>query len=175
METQKLPVRKFILNNGILLGVASIILSVILYVMNMHLDRNWIAGTLGFVLMIIFIVLGISQYKKSNGTFLSLSQALKIGVGIAVLAGVIGSIYQLIFMNVIEPDFMDKMLEKQYEQMIESNPNMTQEQIDMSIEMGKKFSSPLITVAFSLIGSAFFGLIIALIAGLVMKKENTYA
>jgi predicted branched-subunit amino acid permease len=175
METQTLPVRKFILSNGLLLGVSSIILSVIMYVMNMHLERNWIVGTLGFVLMIVFIVLGISQFKKSNGTFLSLSQALKIGVGIAVVAGVIGAIYQLIFMNVIEPDFMDKVMEKQYEQMVESNPNMTQEQLDMSMEMAKKFSSPAITAAFSLIASAFFGLIIALIAGLVMKKENSYA
>lgn len=175
METQPLTVRKFILNNGVLLGVSSVILSVIMYVMNMHLDRNWIAGTLGFVLMIIFIVMGINQFKKNNGTFLSLSQALKIGVGIAVVAGIIGTIYQLIFMNVIEPDFMDKMMEKQYEQMVESNPNMTQEQLDMSIEMAKKFSSPAITAAFSLIASAFFGLIISLIAGLVMKKENTYA
>ncbi|HNU60527.1 MAG TPA: DUF4199 domain-containing protein, partial [Aquaticitalea sp.] len=63
----------------------------------------------------------------------------------------------------------------QYEKMMEQNPNMTQEQIDMAMEMGKKFSSPWISVAFGIIGSLFFGLIISLISGLVMKKENNHA
>ena len=58
--------------------------------------------------------------------------------------------------------------------MIEQNPNMTQDQIDMSMEMAKKFSTPAITSAFALVGSLFFGLIISLVAGLIMKKENNH-
>lgn len=175
MEEQKLHARKFIINYGILLGLISIVLSVIMYVMNMHMTQNWIAGLLGFIAMVIVIVLGINQYKKSNGSYLTLSQAIKIGVGIALIAGIMGAIYQLIFINFIEPDFIENMMEMQYNQMIEKNPNMSKEQLEMSIEMGKKFSSPWITSAISIIASLFFGLIISLFAGLVMKKENTHA
>ncbi len=175
METQKLQARKFILNYGLILGIISILISVVMYVMNLYIEKSWIGGVLSFIAMIIIIVYGINEYKKSNGGFLSLGQALKIGVGIALIAGILGTIYQLIFMNVIEPDFMEKMQQMQYDQMIENNPNMTQEQIDMAMEMGRKFSSPWITSAISIVASLFFGLIISLIAGLIMKKENTHA
>jgi preprotein translocase subunit YajC len=172
METQQPTARKFILNYGVLLGVASIVLSVILYVLNMHMERSMVSGLLGFAIMIAVIVYGINEFKKTNGNLLSLSQALKVGVGIALIGGIIGAIYNLIFMNFIEPDFMDKMMELQIEKMVEQNPNLTQAQIDTSMEMGKKFSSPMITTAFSVIGSIFFGFVISLIAGFIMKKEQ---
>lgn len=175
METQKLQSRKFIINYGLLLGLASIVLSVILYVLDMHMQQGWLTGTLSFAIMAGIIIYGINEFKKNNGGYLTLGEALKIGVGVALIAGIIGAIYQFIFMNYIEPDFLDKMMELQFEKMIEDNPDMTEEQINMSMEMGKKFSTPWITTAFSIIGSLFFGLIISLIAGLIMKKENTHA
>jgi len=175
MENQKLQARKFIINYGLILGVISILIAVVMYVTNMYIEKSWIAGTLSFIAMTVIIVYGINEYKKSNGGYLLLGQALKIGVGIALIAGIIGAIYQFVFMNYIEPDFMEKMMQMQFDQMIEANPDMSKEQIDMSMEMGRKFSSPLITTAIAIVSSLFFGLIISLIAGLVMKKENTHA
>jgi hypothetical protein len=40
------------------------------------------------------------------------------------------------------------------------------------MEMNAKFSSPWIVAAFAIIGNLFFGFIIALIAGLIMKNKN---
>ena len=174
METNTLQARKFIINNGVILGVVTILISVVLYVMNLHITMSWVGGALNFLAMIIIIIYGINEFKKSNGGILSLGQSIKIGVGIALVAGILGVIYQLIFINIIEPDFMDKMMQMQMDQMIENNPDMSQSQIDMSMEMGKKFTSPWITTAISIVSSLFFGLIISLIAGLVMKKENSH-
>ena len=174
METQQPQAKKFILNYGLVLGVVSILINVVMYVMNLHIEKNWITGILGFIAMITIIVIGINKFKQANGTYLTLGQALKIGIGISLVAAILGIIYQLIFMNYIEPDYMDKVMEIQYEKMIEQNPNMTQDQIDMSMEMAKKFSTPAITSAFALVGSLFFGLIISLVAGLIMKKENNH-
>lgn len=175
MEEQQPQARKFILNYGLILGVISILIAVVMYVMNLYIEKSWIGGTLSFAAMIVIIAYGISEFKKSSGGYLSLGQALKIGVGISLISGIIVLIYQFIFMNYIEPDFMENMMQMQFDQMIEQNPDMSKEQIDMSMEMGRKFSSPWITTAISIIGSLFFGLIISLIVGLVMKKENTHA
>lgn len=175
METQKLQARKFILNYGLILGVVTILISVVMYVTNSLIEKNWIASVLGFVVMILAISYGINEYKKSNGGFLTLGEAIKIGVGIALISGIIGAIYQFIFMTYIEPGFLDQMMQVQFDNMIEQNPDMTEEQIEMSMEMGRKFSSPWITTAFQIVGSLFFGFIISLIAGLAMKKENNHA
>ena len=175
METQQLSARKFILNYGLLLGVLSILVAVVMYVTNMYVEKSWITNVLGFVIMVVVIILGINEFKKSNGGFLSLGEAIKIGVGIALIASILGAIYQLIFINFIDPDFMERMMQMQFDSMIEQNPDMSKEQLDMAMEMGRKFSSPWITTAIAIVGSLLFGLIISLIAGLVMKKETNHA
>jgi hypothetical protein len=55
--------------------------------------------------------------------------------------------------------------------MLVKNPEMTQEQIDMAMNMSAKFMSPMIMSAFAIIATLFFGFIISLFAGLVMKKN----
>ncbi len=146
-----------------------------MYVTNMYIEKSWVGNTISFIVMVLVIVYGINEFKKSNGNYLSVGQAIKIGVGISLIAGIIGAVYQLIFINFIEPDFMERMMQIQFDKMVENNPDMTEKQLEMSMEMGRKFSSPWITSAITIVASLFFGLIISLIAGLVMKKENTHA
>ena len=59
----------------------------------------------------------------------------------------------------------DKMLE---------NPNATEEQIEMSINIMEKMSDPIIGSSAWVGLSLFFGLIYSLVGGLVMKKDNPY-
>lgn len=172
MDTQKASVKKIALNYGLLLGLASVALSVVAYVMGVHLERPWWVSVLGFVFMIIFIVLGIKSFKKDNGSFLSLGEAIKVGLAISVIAGIIGAIYNYVFMNFIEPDFVAQMLEVTREQMIEQNPSITEDQLEMSLSITEKFMSPVIMAAFGIIITLFFGFIFSLISGLIMKQNR---
>ena len=103
---------------------------------------------------------------------MTLGQAIKLGLGIALIAGIIGVIFNYLLMNVIEPDMINQIMEKQQEAMIESNPNMTDQQLEAASEMTAKFMTPGMMAAFGLIGSLFFGFIISLITGLVMKRDK---
>jgi hypothetical protein len=67
---------------------------------------------------------------------------------------------------------MNQMMEVNREKMVESSPDLTEAQLDAAAEMTSKFTSPLMVVAFSLVGNLFFGLVISLIAGLIMKNKN---
>ena len=55
--------------------------------------------------MIAFMVLGIKKVKESNEGLLSLGEGLKTGMGIALISGIVGIIYFLLFVNFIDPDF----------------------------------------------------------------------
>lgn len=178
METQ-VNNKSIMLQNGLYLGLASVALAVIFYVAGLTYNTNMLvsilSGGLGLVLMIYFIVTGIKRFKNANGGFLNLGQALKTGIGIALVGAIIVSLYTYVFSTVIEPDFHEKIFQIQIEKMREENPNITEEQITAGAEMMKKFSSPLISFISSVIWSIFLGLIISLIAGAVMqKKEQTY-
>lgn len=174
MDNQKVEAKKFVLNYGVLLGILSIILGVVMYVTNAYLAPSFIYSVIGFLILVVVIAMAIKAYKAENGGYLGLGEALKVGIGVAVIGGIISAIWSFVLMNYIEPDFMSQMMEMQREQMVEANPNMTESQMEAALEMGAKFSSPWLVMAVSLIGNLFFGLIISLVVGLIMKKENPY-
>lgn len=172
METKQASVKSVAVNYGALLGVVSILLSVIAYVMNVHLERPTWLSVLSIGVMILFIVYGLKAFKKDNDGFLSLGEAIKVGLAIALVSGIIGVLYQYVFVSFIEPDYVEQMVEITELNMIEDNPNMPQEQRDMAINMTRKFMSPGIMVAIGIIVSLFLGFIISLIGGLVMKENR---
>jgi len=172
MENKTASAKNIGLNYGITLGFATIAISVATYMVDMPLKTGWISGVLGIGFMIALIVLGIKKYKEENNGYLSLAEALKVGLAIALIGGIISSLYQLVFLSYIDPEYISRVQELQLEKMLEEKPNMSEDQIQMMQDMGSKFSSPWISFAGALIGNLFFGFIFALIGGLIFKKEE---
>ncbi|MGO3182113.1 MAG: DUF4199 domain-containing protein [Aequorivita sp.] len=171
MDTQRASIKKIALNYGVLLALLSIVLQVISYVLDVHIDRPWWLTVVQLLISVSVIVVGLKAFKTSNAGFLTLGQALKTGVAISLIAGIIAVVFNFIFINYIDPDFIAKALEFSRVQMIEQNPNMSQEQIDNAMEISSKFMSPGVMSAFAVISTLFFGFIISLISGLIMRKN----
>ena len=106
---------------------------------------------------------------------LTLGDAIKVGLAIAVIGGVISAVYSYIHYSYVYPEFIEMTLDEARLQIAERSPNMSEEQIEQTLEVSKMFTSPIFFSLMSVVGSLFFGIIISLIAGLVMKKENSYA
>lgn len=172
MENQPVTTKSIALTYGAILGIASVLFSVILYVLNMHMERNMLTSSIGILIIIVVIIIGISKFKKLNGNILSLSQALKTGMGIALIGGLISVAYTLLFMYVIEPDFMSQMMQTQREAMLEQNPNMTADQIAGAEKMMGMFSSPGFIAIIAMVTTLFFGFVVSLIGGLIMKNDK---
>jgi uncharacterized integral membrane protein len=138
----------------------------------MHYQQSQEAGIVGIIIMIAILIYAFIQFKKINEGYLSLSEALKIGLGISLVAALIGVVYTFILTEFLDPGMMDKALDFQIEKIRMENPEITSDQIAGMREMQEKFSSPLIRSAFQIIGSLFIGFIISLIGGLIIKKSR---
>jgi len=143
-----------------------------LFFLDMHYQQPPAVGIVSIVIMIGILVYAFIQYKKQNEGFLSLSEALKIGLGISLISAIVGIVYSMVLTEVIDPSTMQKSLDFQFETMRAENPEMTQDQINMARDMAEKFSGPFIRSAFQLIGALFIGFIISLIGGLIVKKSR---
>lgn len=174
MENQKTEAKQFVLNYGILLGILTVVMGVIMYVTNAYLEPSIIYSIIIYLILIVVISLGIKAFKTENGGFLSIGEALKVGIGVAVVGGIISALWSFVLMNYLEPDYMAQMTELSRDRLVEVNPNMTESQIEAAMEFNQRFSSPYFIMAVTLIGNLFFGFIISLIAGIIMKKENPY-
>jgi MFS family permease len=166
--------KSLIINFGIYLGVATVLISLMTYALGMHLDPHWSVSVISGILFIGLIVFGIKKYKEINEGFLSWGQGVKIGVGIAIVAALIGTIYNYLFMTFLEPDFLSQMMEVSNQKLLDQG--QTEEQIEAINEMSSAFQSPLLIAALGIIGSAVGGFVVAAIAAAIMKKseEETY-
>ena len=89
-----------------------------------------------------------------------------------MVGGILSVLYNQVFINFIEPDFMENMMKVGEQKMLEQNPNITDEQLEMAKGMQEKMSSPLIGAAMGIVASLFFGFIVSLIGGLILKKSD---
>ncbi len=172
MENQQKSAKQIMLNFGLYSGIAGIIISVINYAIGNIYEPHWWVLVVSIIVSIALIVLGIKNVKELNGGYLTLSEAIKTGLGIALIGGIISVLYTLIFTSFIEPDFYVRMAEVSHQNILDKYPNFTDEQIEAANAMASKFTNPTMTAAFGLMGSLFFGLIVSLIAGAIMKKKN---
>jgi hypothetical protein len=170
MEENQPNTGKYALNFGLLTGLVGVIFGIMLYTMDMHYEQGATIQITQTLILAAGIVFAIIQFKKAGGGFLSLSNALKVGAGVALIAAIAGLLYFFILSNVIEPDYMDKIFEIGKIKAMADNPSLTEEQIDQGIEMQKSFAW--ISYPVLIIINVLIGLIIGLITGLILKKEE---
>ncbi|WP_036385587.1 DUF4199 domain-containing protein [Muricauda sp. MAR_2010_75] len=171
MEEQQPKASKFMLNYGLILGLVSVVFGVMLYTQKMHYEMSTPVIVISILLSVAAIFLGINAYKKANGGYLTISEGLKIGVGIALVSAIISLLYQYLLVNFIEPDFMDKALELAKPKAFEQYPSMTEEQWEQSAAMQKNLGW--LRYPIGLIFSCVIGLVVGLITGLILKKSKS--
>ncbi|MGB2245003.1 MAG: DUF4199 domain-containing protein [Flavobacteriaceae bacterium] len=172
MNPSSLTPKATILQYGTLLGGISVVFGLMIYFLDMHYTQE---NTVSYVSIAITVgVIALAQYnfRKENEGYLSLGEGLKIGVGIALISGIIGSLYQVVLVTVIDPETIAKMLEIASDKIMDSYPEMQQEQLDQTIAMQKKFMTPGMMFAFGIIGTLFIGFVVALISGLILKRNR---
>jgi len=162
---------------GVLFGVIMVLEFVIMYIIGMKSLVGTSAGMIVnvanyLILPFLFIYLGCNNYKKNiNNGFISFGECLKTGVSITFVAALIFAIFSVIF-NLIFPEFIAEMLSISKSEMIKTTPNITSEQLELGLNMIKKFMNPLIVFPVTLAMYSFFGLIYSLIVGVIVKNEN---
>ncbi|WP_025664864.1 DUF4199 domain-containing protein [Aquimarina megaterium] len=172
MEKTTISIKKHILKYGITLGILFVVYGVILYLTNNTTSKNQIFAVIRAAVLIGVIIYGIKVYKSANNGFLKLSEALKIGIGIALIGGIITIVWNSLLMNVIEPNMTDQIFDAQRKAMFEKNPNISQEQIKQSRAMVEKINSPYIMSIIGIAWNLFSGFIISLIGGAIMQKNR---
>lgn len=170
MEENQPETGKFALNYGLLTGLIGVVFGVMLFVMEMHYEQGAAIQITQTLILAAGIIFAIIQFKKAGDGFLSISNALKVGAGVALIAAIVGLLYFFILSNIIEPGYMDKVYEIGKIKAMADNPSLTEEQINQGIEMNKSFAW--ISYPILIIINVLIGLIFGLITGLILKKEE---
>ncbi len=171
MENQTYPAWKHAMMFAVYISVAEIILSLIFYVADVFAEK-W-TGIFGYAILLAGIIIAAVQYRnKYLGGFISYGQSVSTGFLAGLFSAIIVAIFSYIFLSYLGEDYIKVIMDKAQENMLQGNPNMTDEQIDMAMKWTRKFMQPGMMAVFAFLGYTVLSLVFALIASIFIKKEN---
>ena len=169
MEGNQPKIGKFSLNYGLILGAIGVVFGVMLYLQDMHTSQSPVIMVIGLVLAAAVTYFGITNFKKQNDGILSLGQAVKIGAGIALVAGIISVLYNIVLVEAIDVNAKSDIMDARLGPALESG-EITQEQFDLQKEQSIQFWW--MSYPFIIIINVLIGLVFGLIFGLIFKKAK---
>lgn len=99
-NSMKTPIRYGFMNGGV-----AIAWTMFMYVSG--LNRSGVGQTvnyIGMVIPLVFIYYAIKDFRLHQGHgFINFNQAFKQGFQVALIGGVIGTLFMILYMNVIDP------------------------------------------------------------------------
>jgi hypothetical protein len=161
---------------GLITGMVYVIFSLVSNMLGLSQGGGGSAG-IGFLVNILLfgatfytLFLGVKETRDHDlGGNLDMGQAFRAGMKIAVIAGAIAALFSFVYMKLIDPDMVDRVMEGAEDQW--DKMNVPEEQREMSRKITGMFLNPAIMAPFMLIWVAFWGVIKALISGSILKKE----
>lgn len=168
-EPEKLKTSTFSLPYGVLLGLILIVITVLMYVTGMIEEEKQWPVYIYYLIFPIFIGYSIYAYRNKN-IYLSLSEALKVGISVAFISGAVYGIYNLIYMYFIEPDTVEKVVQIAEEKL--ANQNMSESQIEENLKFVRRFANPWFASSMFILLSIAFGFVYSLISGVIFKKDK---
>jgi len=166
---QKVNVWKSNLTNGLLLGLAGIVYTLILYFFDQSTNKS--LGNAFMIIQLIVLFLLMKSYRDNfmHG-MITYGQAVGAGVIICLYSTVIMAVFSYILYAFIDPGLIDKMIAMSEEAGLKKG--YTQEQIDMGMKFTKKIMNPPVLAAMSVFIGMFMGTIMSLILAIFVRKEG---
>lgn len=180
MENQPVSPVSTAMRWGAILGVVGIATSLINYMVggfNPENSESMFAKLIqyGMYALIIFVlVMAMQQHRdKELGGYMKYGRGLGLGTLIGVFYGIIAALTAFaIFQFLMPADFAEKAMNVAREKMLERNPDMSEEQIEMGLSMARKFMSPPLMSLMVFVGSVFICFLFSLIVSAFVKKSD---
>ncbi len=150
-------------------------ISCIIYSKDFNMDTGEILGYTSMILALTSIFFGIRSYRNNKlGGKISYFQGVKVGLTISAIAGVIYSIYSIIFYKFLFPDFMEKYMQFYTDKI--RNSGASQEVIakqlaDLQTNLAL-YNNLLFQVLIMFVTVFAVGLVITLISASILKRKE---
>jgi hypothetical protein len=171
MEEKKQSAISNGLTFGLITGAVVIVFSLLLFLLNQHMNRalNWIS----YLFILAGMIYGTLEFRnKHNEGFLTYGQAFSSCFWIGLFAGILSVIYTYVFITWIHPGFLNEMMDLTRQKMLESRPDMPEDQLEKAMEISSKFMSPGAMIIIGLITNLAISSILGLLAAIFLKKED---
>jgi hypothetical protein len=105
--------------NSLNLGLVAALIGILLFLLIAILEPGMILlsalGIIGFIAIIVLPVIYIRKERKEQGGYITFGDAFKLSLVGLIIGGLIGTAFQMIYTNVIDPEFGERITAKTLE------------------------------------------------------------
>lgn len=165
---EPVSVKQVAMKWGLYLGMVMILYSMVLQLTGQV--GNQALGYVNYLLAAVLMYFAHKEFKDEGTGFMSYKQGFGIGALMSVVSSVISVIFMYIYVKFIDDSMLDIVRAQQIEEL--EKQGLSDAQLDQSIAMMEKFSTPEMIMGFGLFFGILFGIIVALIVSAITKNPD---
>lgn len=166
--------RRFAMNYGAFLGLSLVLIALLIWVLGFDEQKSALPSIINNIVIVGFIVYAISQYRDNiNNGFISYSESLKLGTTVSFFSSIIMAFYTVIYISYLDVDMISNALNMTEQAVLQSNPEISEEELDMALELTGKIMQPHWIMIMGILSGTFIGFFYSLIISLFVKKEDS--
>ncbi|MCF8348605.1 MAG: DUF4199 domain-containing protein [Bacteroidales bacterium] len=171
MEQKSISVFGAGLMPGILIGFALIVFQLIMYLLDVPSESY--VNYLAFVVLAAGLFWSIIQFRDNRlDGFISYGKAVGSGFAVGLIASVLIGVFMYFYVTYMNTGLVEQVLITAEENMLEQNPNMTDEQIEQAMSMVEIFTTPTMMAVMSFVYNVVVSVIFSLIIAIFAKRED---
>lgn len=165
------------IKSGLIIGVISIIVTLLMYLIDPTLLASMWAGLIIFVIIISLVAYFGIQNRNEEGGFMTFGSAWIYSMKVFVIAGIIGTIFRVLLFNAIDPELTEIVVDAAVEntEAMMQNFGAPEETMEQGIEDARVRTEESLTVMGNIKGFAWgliFYALFSLITGAIIKKNE---
>jgi len=169
-NSSKQGMAKPALTYGLLIGVVLVMISMGFYLAGAITSQ--FSSYAGLLAILVGIVLATLSWRKEiMGGYISYGQALGFGTLTILFAAIVSGIFTFVFFQFIDPGAINTLMLAREEAMLRSMPEITDEQLEMTLEMQRRFMTPTIMTISGTVFTVLIGFAMSLITSIFLKKK----
>lgn len=161
------------MNYGAVLGLVMVALALLMYTFGIDEKESLIPSLLNNGVTIAFITYAIIQYKNIyQDGYISYGESLKLGTTVAFFSSIILAFYTFLFITYINPDALSEVIKMAEQAMLEANPEISDEELDLALSITAKLMQPHWMMIMGMLGGTFMGFVYSAIVSIFVKNPD---
>ncbi len=170
MET-KVSFQKYGINYGIIYGAYSIVVLLLSYFLDFSTE-SWIFGLVNFIVTVGIAGYAVYEFRQNNALLLSVGQAVKIGLIVGVIGGLLYAVYMYVHYSMIDTAFIENMREEALRSVEEQTKGKSKEEMEMAKKGASFVASPFAFATITLFSVMIKTVLVGVVAGLVFRNDR---
>ncbi len=175
IDQEDVPTRPLAMRYGGIAALAFIAITLLIDTLGLANYRTgeglYYAAILATVTTVAILYLAIKQHRDEElGGYITFGRCIKLAALIGIFSGVLIGIFAFAYHSFIRPDIIPDMMAFQTAQWEEAG--MSEAQIEQTRGMTEMFMTPVAQIPTSIFNSLFWNVLLSLIVGGIMKKNQ---